>query len=355
MSSSFEPSLGLLFGISPVQSPTSVLAPALLQANRKPRSRAEWEARFAFWQKPASETEETQIASAATRIRRAVGRSRDLAQRSWTILEQGSYHNNTNTRTESDMDLCVCLTDAFFTDGPPGDVPTLTELAREPVPFTFEQYRAHIAWCLQQEFGATAVSLGSKAIHLHQNDAERINADIVPAYRFERYGPRLAPFGNRGAPDLGVALLTRGGQRLTNFPEQHYHNGCAKNDRTARRYKRVVRILKRLRNHMADNPDLPPGVRAQVRATASFLIESLVYNCPDPLFRHAVIYDDVVEVLSDLSCALQGQARTTLLGLPVSTLWTEVNGVKSLFGPEQAWNTQGAAEFVAVARAYLGA
>jgi hypothetical protein len=355
MSPPLEPSIGGLFGIPPVESPLATLGRALLQATRKPRNRSEWEARFAFWQKPASETEEAQIASAATRIRRAVGRSRDLAQRSWTIIEQGSYRNNTNTRAESDMDLCVCLTDAFFTDGPPGDVPTLTELARVAMPFTFEQYRAHIAWCLQQEFGEAAVTFGTKAIHLHKNDAERINADIVPAYRFELYGPRLAPFLNRSAPELGVALLTRSGQRVTNFPEQHYRNGCAKNDLTARRYKRVVRILKRLRNHMADNSDLPPALRAQVRATASFLIESLAYNCPQELFRHAVIYDDVVAVLGHLSAALQGQLRASFLGLFGYDHWVEVNGVKPLFAADQAWNVQGAAQFIAAARAYLGA
>lgn len=254
------------------------------------------------------------------------------------------------------MDLCVCLTDAFFTDGPPGDAPTLTELGRVLLPFKFEQYRAHIAWCLQQEFGAAAVTLGSKAIHLHKNNAERINADVVPTYRFERYGPRLAPVGYRGAPELGVALLTRGGERLTNFPEQHYRNGCAKNDLTARRYKRVVRILKRLRNHMADNPELPPALRAQVRAAASFLVESLVYNCPNELFHHTVIYDDVVAALGRLSAALQGQLRTSLLGLfAYDDHWMEVNGVKPLFAAEQAWTVQSAAQFVAAARAYLGA
>jgi hypothetical protein len=352
---SYQPSIGGLFGIPPpVQSPLSVFGRALLEANRKPRNRSEWEARFEFWQKPASESEEAQIASAAKRISRALGHSRDLSLRSWTIIEQGSYHNNTNTRAESDMDLCVCLTDAFFTEGPPGDAPTLAELGRVLLPFTFEQYRAHIAWCLQQEFGMVAVTLGSKAIHLHKNDAERIHADVVPAYRFERYGPRLAPLGRRGAAELGVALLTRNGQRVTNFPEQHYRNGCAKNNLTARRYKRVVRILKRLRNHMADNPELPSGLRAQVRAIASFLIESLVYNCPNELFRHTVIYDDVVAVLSHVSAALQGQQRTLLLGPFAYDCWTEVNGVKPLFSAEQTWAVQSAAQFVAAARAYVG-
>jgi hypothetical protein len=354
MSTLFEPTLGSLFGIPPVESHLSALARVLLEANRKPRNRSEWEARFSFWQKPASETEEAQIAAAATRIRRAMRHSHDLAHRSWTIVEQGSYYNNTNTRTESDMDLCVCLTDAFFVDGPIWDSPTMSELGREPVPFSFDQYRTHIAWCLQQEFGIAAVTMGSKAIHLHKNDAERINADIVPAYVFQRFGARLAPFGSRGAPDLGVALLTSSGNRLTNFPLQHYRNGCAKNDRTGRRYKRVVRILKRLRNHMAENPELPQALRERARSTASFLIESLVYNCPNPLFGHAAVYDDVVTVLSYLCIGLQDRMPVTLLAAPASALWTEANGIRTLFTPDQAWRIRSTAEFVSAARAYMG-
>ena len=103
MSTSLGPTLGSLLDIPPPESQFSDLARALIEVNRKPRNRSEWEARFSFWQKPASETEETKLAAAATRIRRAMRHSRDLDQRSWTIVEQGSYHNNTNTRTESEF------------------------------------------------------------------------------------------------------------------------------------------------------------------------------------------------------------------------------------------------------------
>jgi hypothetical protein len=135
---------------------------------------------------------------------------------------------------------------------------------------------------------------------------------------------------------------------------QHYRNGCGKNVRTGRRYKRVVRILKRLRNHMAENPDLPQAMREQLRATASFLIESLVFNCPDPVFGHTAIYDDVVAAVGHLSRGLQDRTPTTLLGMPAWARWVEVNEIKALFAPEQAWNLQGATKFVDAARAYLG-
>ena len=213
-------------------------------AHEKPRNRSEWESRFAHWQKPPSETEEQKIEAIAKRIRTALARSNFLPTRSWAIIKQGSYHNNTNVRLESDVDLCVCLMDAFYIDAPPGDWPTNGELKREPIPFQFTEYKNHIAWCLEQEFGASAVTLGKKAIHLHKDHNEKINADIIPAYTFQKFGARATAYFPRPLPDNGVALLTSENKQIFNFPVQHYLNGCTKNDRTGRRYKRVVRILK---------------------------------------------------------------------------------------------------------------
>lgn len=285
--------------VPPPESLLTAYATVIAEANRKPRNRSEWEARFAHWQKPASDTEETQIEAISKRVRQAMNRSDFLRQRQWLIIKQGSYHNNTNVRAGSDVDLCVCLSDAFFIDGPANDQPTHAEFGRVAMSFTFEQYRNHVAWCLSQEFGAAAVTIGNKAIQLHKNDGDRIDADVVPTYTFQQFGPRFAPTWQRNPPDYGVALLTTTGQRITNFPAQHYANGCAKNDRTGRRYKRVVRIIKRLRDHMAENPNLPQSARDRAKATASFLIESLVYNCLDtPHFQNTSIYDDVVTVLA---------------------------------------------------------
>jgi len=336
-----------------VPPPVSPQMNALLALLGKPRNRSEWEDRFATWQKPASDTEEERITATANRVSRAMRHSHDLPQRSWMIVRQGSHHNKTNTRAESDIDLCMCLTDAFFVDGPQNDWPTNTELGRVPIPFTFEQYRNHIAWCLQQEFGTAAVTIGKKAIHLHKNDADKIDADVVPAYVLQRYGPRVAPFWQRGVPEHGVAFLTSENRLTTNFPEQHYANGVAKNNRTGRRYKNVVRILKRMRNHIADNAEAPTAARNRARDTASFLIESLVYNCPDNLFGHSVIYDDVTAVLRYLSAGLNDRQSGNALISFLRLTWMEVNGLKGLFAPGQAWSDTDAAEFVNVALAYM--
>jgi hypothetical protein len=67
----FVPNNGrALGGLQPHQ--RNSLFDALLALDRKPRSRSEWEDRFAFWQKPASDTEETKLEAAANRVRRAM-------------------------------------------------------------------------------------------------------------------------------------------------------------------------------------------------------------------------------------------------------------------------------------------
>jgi hypothetical protein len=253
------------------------------------------------------------------------------------------------------MDLGVCLTDAFFVDGPQYDFPGMLELGRERVPFQFHEYKSHIAWCLEQEFGRNTVKIGKKAIHIHKDDKDKIHADVVPTYTFQIFGPRLGLGSARGAPHNGIALITAEGGRITNFPDQHYLNGCAKNDRTGRRYKRVARILKRLRNHMAEHPEAPENVRVRAKNTPSFLVESLVYNCPDHLFGHTEIYDDVTAILRHLSTVLNAPLDgRTLLALPLSAFWYEVNGIKSLFGEGQAWSPSEASDFIECARAYMG-
>ncbi len=332
---------------------SSLLGQTLAEIGQKPRSRSEWEARFSHWQKPASDTEEQKIEAAQRKIGRALRRSTFLTTHQWAIIPQGSYHNNTNVRTESDVDLCVCLTDAYFTDGPPTDLPSMAELGLEPLPFTFEDFKNHLAACVRDEYGASTLDVGKKALHVHKDDSDRVSVDVVPAFVYRLYGARQNLLMGRGAPVEGITLIA-GGQRITNFPAQHYTNGCAKNDRTGRRNKRVVRILKRLRNHMAENAGSAPLARSRAKATASFLIESLVYNCPDNLFGHSSIYDDVIAVLDFLGHGLRDRNEgRTLLTLPIWALWVEVNGVKSLFGNGQIWTVNDATEFITFARSYV--
>lgn len=68
-------------------------------------------------------------------------------------------------------------------------------------------------------------------------------------------------------------------REVINWPEQHYENGVAKNDRTSRSFKALVRILKSLRNEMDDNKVQAAG------PIIGFLSECLIWNVPETTFR----------------------------------------------------------------------
>lgn len=119
----------------------------------------------------------------------------------------------------------------------------------------------------------------------------------------------------------------------------HYENGVDKHAHTHDRFKKVVRILKCLRNEMAEC-----GWR-EATAVPSFLIECLVFNSPNNLFGNNKWGDDVRFVLGFL------RQHTSVEHLPSE--WGEVSELKYLFRPGQKWTRQQARDFVVAAETYL--
>ncbi len=111
-------------------------------------------------------------------------------------------------------------------------------------------------------------------------------ADVVPCWWYRRYdGP--------GAVHDGTVIAPRAGGRVHNYPQQHLDEGTAKNNRTARRYKRMVRVLKRLQARMIDES-------AFARPLPSYLVECAIYNVGDAAFGRPSYRDDVRAVLAQL-------------------------------------------------------
>jgi len=76
-------SLNMLLGGLPI-APTPVTPPLnllLKELYRRPRNRSEWQARFRYWQRPASKTEEAKIEATARRVAAALRHSAFLPQR----------------------------------------------------------------------------------------------------------------------------------------------------------------------------------------------------------------------------------------------------------------------------------
>lgn len=304
----------------------------------------DWHETFKTWAKPPSETEEAKGSHAADMIRKAIRGSGVLAVKKIDVYATGSYRNNTNTRLEGDIDVAVVLKDAAVYDLPPGG-PTLQMLGVKEggVAYGFAPFREDVGKALRAVFGDSSVIAGPKAFNIREN-TNRMDADVAVFLEHRRYTGEKNRDGY-WVFHSGVEMRPASG-RIINWHEQHYARGVARNDVTRRRFKRITRILKRLRDDMKEQGS--PEVRAAGSATPSFLLECLAFNAPDACFNRVEgsYYEDVKAVILD------GWTRTRDDAQGASFL--EVSGMKPLFGPGQPWTRAGANDFLARAWHYVG-
>lgn len=229
------------------------------------------------WSKPASDTEETKCDNAIRMIRDAINDSEELTKFNIDLIPKGSYHNNTNVRLNSDVDIAVVLRNTFFADYPNGKAHK--DFGNSSSTYTFSQYREAVKNALNNKFGKESIEAGNKAIKVNFN-SYRVDADAVPCFEFRRYS-------ENGTFITGTSFIVKNTGKLDkNYPEQHYENGKDKNKNTARRFKKVVRIIKRLRYKMEDEGYEHPNI-------SSFLIECLVWNVPNNYFGYTKLSEDV--------------------------------------------------------------
>lgn len=290
----------------------------------------DWENAFRNWAQPPSMTEQVKCEHAESVIRNAIGSYNDLSAFSVRVFTQGSYRNHTNVRTDSDVDICAVCADAFFYDLPDGM--SAADFGITPSTYSYRQYKNDVEAALIAYLGHRAVTRGNKAFEVHEN-TYRVDSDVVACFEYRWYQVDASYYE-------GTAFLTDSGKRIFNYPEQNYQNGVAKNDQTSRRFKPVVRILKCLRNEMADNGD------RWATDIPSYLIECLVWNVPNDGFGHYSYSDDVRYTVAYL--------YNETLNFQSCKDWVEINGIKYLFHSSQPWNFTKVNPFLRSAWDYIG-
>ena len=286
----------------------------------------DWESWLHAAARPASETEEAERDRTEERIRRAIRASSELPT-SVRVYAKGSYANNTNVRRDADVDIAVEWTDQFkvMTWGETERM-TAAELAYTPVDDMISpaDFRARVERALRAAFGTGAVDTsGNKAIDV-AGGSNALDADVVPCFTLRRYDSRYRYVE-------GTRLFPRNGGWIDNYPKQHYENGVAKNTATGRRFKAIVRCLKRLEAEMLE-------ARTITRAVPGYLIECLVYNVPNDRFGHNRLLDDTRAVFGFLWNGLRDDE--------IYNDWAEVNDLKYLFRASQTWTPQEAFTFI---------
>ena len=200
--------------------------------------------------------------------------------------------------------------------------------------------RREITSELSTRFGPLNVDAsGNKAIRLKKQPGSRADVDVVPTFRY--YWVTWNSFTRSYVVTEGVTILGKNGLWTNNFPEQHHTNGIQKRTRTRQRFKKYVRIFKRLRDEFVESGQLAS------KQVPSFLVECLTYAVEDGYFlvEKDDRYDRARRILAHLEELLNNTSW-------VSTA-TEINEVKFLFHQAQPWTIEDAKAFVQAARQRL--
>ena len=288
------------------------------------------------WSKGPGQTEADQCSNAETAVRKAIKASEQLAALDISVFAQGSYRARTNVRQNSDVDICVRYNSTFFDHYPDGM--SRETVGNVPGTMAFSDFKRMVQGALDGYFGESGVTRGNKAFDVHAN-TYRIDADVVPTFEYRRYrGERNADGSHHYVS--GVAFDPDSGNRIINWPEQTYSNGVERNTATGRKYKRSIRVLKRLRDRMRDD-----GI-AIAKKTPSFLIECLVWNADVSAFSR----DTYTAIVRHLLADVWNRTRKD----DDCSEWGEINELKYLFRFAQPWTRQEANVFLQAAWDYIG-
>jgi hypothetical protein len=295
----------------------------------------DWETWLANAARGPSQAEKDARDRTEARIRAAVDASPNLSGRT-RVFVKGSYATNTNVRSDADVDIGVRWTGwsyvdhAFRAEGLSAAQIGYTPVSEGPDPAIYRQW---VRDALVTAFGTGIVKEGSKAI-LVEASSSTLDADVVPCFGHNRYDDPGA------APKRGIRVYPReGGGYVINWPQQNLENGRAKNTLTNKRFKRIVRAAKRLENDMVANGLLDKEV-------PSYLIECLLWNVGNRVYTDS---DSLLEILRNCFVELWGPLRDK-----ECSDWGEVNELKYLFRPSQAWNELEAYTFIDKAWDYVG-
>lgn len=286
------------------------------------------------WTSPLSQTEEQRAENTIKMIKAAIDANRELSSLDYEVFVQGSFANNTNVRSDSDVDVCVMLKSTFYYDLPRGK--TRTDYNFGPGTMEFQRYRDLVKQALQEKFGWQVVTDGNKSLKVREN-TYHVQADVVPAFQYRNY----AYANSQVSWDYveGTRFYAKDGREVTNYPKVHVKNGTAKNNRTNYRYKKLVRIMKHVKNEMVD------AGRADGNTITSFLVECLVWNTPDSTITAFNTWTETVrETIIYLYNSIKDGKHNE---------WGEVSEMLYLFRGRK-WTDQDALQWLCDAWNYLG-
>jgi hypothetical protein len=281
-------------------------------------------------------------------VRDAIAANAKLQTHDVHVYAQGSYYNRTNVAGESDVDTRVEVKDVIYPDWHFVDqnarlnsairAKLESEAGLSDVAYNYPEFKNDVGVALVNRFGPPpAVVRSDKVYDIHEN-TYRVESDCLPAFRHVRYTRDYR--GRIVTSAEGIEFMSDKGARIINFPDQQHANGITKHDATGQRFKKMVRVLKNLRNEM-DEAKMPSAA-----PIASFLSECLVYNVPNTTFGHATFYDELREIIRYL--------YLNTVSDELCSEWAEESDLRYLFRGNQSWTRTQANTFLQDAWSYVG-
>lgn len=287
---------------------------------------------LAGWTGPSSGSEQEKQDRTERMIREAIAAHAAFDGVSLSIYAKGSYANNTNVKSDSDVDIVVeCREVVYWQEFDPsvGGHPAGSPYKGEWTP---DYLRAQVKIALETKFPQGSVTRGTTAFEVEASTA-RVNADVVPCFTFRMYF-------TDGTYREGTRLFKTSGGWVENYSNLQLTLGRAKNVRTNGAYKKTVRILKRLENVL-----VAAGFSEEV---PSYVMECLIYNCPDNYFDRTTWRSVMQGCLADIY-----NYTNRVEPSESSDRWLEANGAKFLFHPGQKWTREQIHTFANAAWDYM--
>lgn len=284
------------------------------------------------WTGPSSTSEQEKQDRTERMTREAIEGHAAFNNVSLSVYAKGSYANNTNVKTDSDVDVVVeCREVEYWEEYDPAEGGHPAGSPYEG-PWTPEYLRAEVKTALEAKFPTGSVTFGTTAFEVEATTS-RVNADVVPCFTYRMYF-------TDGSYREGTKLFKSTGGSIVNYPKLQLEKGRAKNTRTNGAYKKAVRILKRLENVLVD-----AGLSEEV---PSYLMECLIYNCPDTYFARSTWRGAMQGCLADIFNYTNRSEPTEQ-----ADRWLEANGAKFLFHSEQKWTREQVHAFASAAWDYM--
>ncbi len=228
------------------------------------------------------------------------------------LFLQGSFANNTNVRKESDVDIAIILESTFKPKYRLGT--TSANYGHTDSTDSLYTFKDDVQQALEYKFG-NDVKRKDKSIKINGN-TYRVDTDTVPSMRYRDYSNDYSNLDSNYIE--GIVIYPDSGGMIINYPELHIKNGKTKNASTNYMFKKMVRIIKKMRYIMQDL-----GYES-ANKVSSFGLESLLWNIPDSIYsKYSSVYrytfDELIKYVQKENISN----------------FKEANGIKDLFPTQQ--------------------